>query len=207
MIRRRVPPAVAKRAQVRRAAALVGVELDRHFADIEAGAIGVDDHLGRELHPRRSRVDPREGVRGEAAHAAMKIADRRAVEPTRNRGKHRIAEIAMQRRHGAGLDPAGKAIAHDQVGALLQPVDDAVDFAPVIGIVGIGHDQVLAASGQHGRRDRRAVTRNGLMDDARAEALGDLDRTVGRTVVADDHFADNPSPRERRLGLADADLE
>ena len=79
------------------------------------------------------------------AHAAMEIADRRTVQPTGDGRKYRIAEIAVKRRHCARLDAARKAVAHDQLGAILQLVDEVVELAPVVGIVGIGHDQIFAA--------------------------------------------------------------
>ena len=45
------------------------------------------------------------------------------------------------------------------------------------------------------------------MDDARAEPFGDLDRAVGRAVVADHDLASDAAPSEgvERLGDADAD--
>ena len=43
--------------------------------------------------------------------------------------QHRIAQIAVQARHGAGRDPALEAVAHDQVGAVAQLVDNAVEVS------------------------------------------------------------------------------
>ena len=95
----------------------------------------------------------------------------------------------MERRHRARLDAAGEAVAHDQLGAIFQRIDEGVELAPVVAVVGVGHDQIFAARRAGRGADRRAIALDRLMDDARAEAFGDLDRPVGRAIVADDDFA------------------
>src|SRR5438552_14648662 len=125
-------PTVAERTQMRRAAALVGIELDRHLADHEARAMRVDNHLRGELHAGRARAHPAERIAGESSHSTMKIMYRRMVKPAGNRRKHRIAEIPMKRRHGARFDAARKAITHDQFGTVLQRVDEVAEAAPVV---------------------------------------------------------------------------
>ena len=50
----------------------------------------------------------------------MEVVDRDAEEQPAQVGQHRVAEVAVQRRHRARLDAAGEAVAHHQVGAVAQ---------------------------------------------------------------------------------------
>ena len=50
----------------------------------------------------------------------MKVADGDAEEDAADGGEHRIAEVAVQRWHGSGLDGAGEAVAHDEVVAFVE---------------------------------------------------------------------------------------
>ena len=123
-----MPPAVAERPQVRRAAALVRIELGRDLADVEPGALRVDHHFRGKFHAGRARAHLLECVAGETPHAAMEVADRRTVRPAGNGREDRIAEILVKRRHGARLNPASEAVAHNQVGAIFQSIDEGVEL-------------------------------------------------------------------------------
>lgn len=157
--------------------------------------------------PRGAGRNPLERLAGEPPHPAVEVADRRLMKPARDPGKHRIAKVSVERRHGARLDPAGKPVAHDQIGPVLERVDKVIELAPVIGIIGIGHDEVLAARRRGGGADRGAIALDRLVDDTRAQRLGDGDRAIRRAVVAHDNFAMNAAAGESVERLCDAQAQ
>ena len=113
----------------------------------------------------------------------------------------------MKRRHGAGLDSAGKTIAHNQLGPAFQRIDKAVKLTPVVAIVRIGHDQILAARGPCRSADRGAIAPHRLVHDTGAERLRNLDRPVSRPIVADHHFAADATARKGGERFFDANAE
>ena len=89
----------------------------------------------------------------ETAHAAMKVAGVDAKQEPAEETEDRIAEIAMQFRHGAALDTALEAVTHYQVGSIAYPLDEDVESGKIIGIICIAHDDDEAtARSPHGRR-------------------------------------------------------
>ena len=83
-------------------------------SDTQAGKRAAHHHLAGEFHARGVQVQAPDARGVEAAQAAMEIAEIDPEEQPAEIAQHRIAEIAVQRRHGAGLDAAPEAIAHDQ---------------------------------------------------------------------------------------------
>ena len=72
-------------------------------------------------------VDPRR--QGAARpHPAVGVAHAGAVEQVQDAGQHRVADVAVEPRHRAGLD-ALHAVAHDEVGAVVELLDEARDLA------------------------------------------------------------------------------
>ena len=59
----------------------------------------------------------------------------------------RIADPAVLPGHRAGHDPAPEAVAHHQVVALAQLLDERLDRREVVAVVGVAHDDVSAAGG------------------------------------------------------------
>ena len=80
-----------------------------------------------------------------------------AEEQPAEEAQHRVAEIAVQRRHGAGLDAAGEAIAHHQLGAVAQPRHERVERGEIVGVVGVAHDDEAAARRGDAAEQRCAV--------------------------------------------------
>src|SRR5262249_11789446 len=111
-----------------------------------------------------------------------------AEEEIEDAREHGIADVLVQPGHRARTDAARKAVAHYQVIADVELLDERLQAAEVVGIVGVAHDDVLAA----GRRD--AALQGGAValpldaDDAGAVFLGDLARAVGTAVVGHDHL-------------------
>ena len=160
-----VAPAVAEARELRHAAArVVG---DRQLADLELGLGRPDHHLGGELHAGGAQLERGQLVAAEGAHAAVGVAHAGAEEEVERAREHRVADVAVQPRHRAGLDPV-HAVAHHEVGARLELGQEARDLAEVVGQVGVGHQDVAAAGGAEAGHVGVAVAAAALVDDAGA---------------------------------------
>src|SRR5579859_40838 len=138
-------PAIAETAEVGRTATLVGPEDDGNLGDAGADLAGLDDKLEGKFHSRAAQVQPVVESAAESAHAAIAIAHSRAEKEIHQPTEAGISEISVQRRHGAGLDPAAKAIAHDEVIAAAEFIDKIRDLAEIVAVVGVAHDDVFTA--------------------------------------------------------------
>ena len=58
--------------------------------------------------------------------------------------EHRIAEITVQERHGAGRDAALEAVAHDQIAAVAQFRHEGLQAGKIVAVVGVAHDDETA---------------------------------------------------------------
>lgn len=108
-------PAIAKAAQVRRAATLVGPEDDGDFADARADLSSFDDEFGGEFHSGASDIEAVIDGAGKSPHAAIAVADSNVKEKIEQRRKTGVAEIFVELGHGARFDAAAEAIAHHDV--------------------------------------------------------------------------------------------
>ncbi len=199
-----VPPAIAEAAQVRRPVTAVGVQDDRHLADLLLVQRCLDHHLAGELHARRPQVEPFVGVLAEGAQAAVGVADGRAEEEVQDAGQDRVADVPVVPGHGAGADAALEAVAHDQLIAGAEALDERVDGAEVVGIVGVAHDDVLAAGSGNARLQGRAVTALGGMDHPAAGGAGQVLRAVGAAVVGHHDLAADAQAFQCGHGLGHA---
>jgi hypothetical protein len=84
-------------------------EADRHFFRDQAHVHGLQDHLGCVFPGLRAQIHAQERVFRDAAHAAVDVGkparEDRVEDPCRDRG----SEVAVERRHRAGLDVAAEA--------------------------------------------------------------------------------------------------
>ena len=199
-----MPPAVAPGAQVGRARAQVRRERRRNLGDLQLAQGRLDDHLAGELHAGALQVERRQDLPAEAAQAAVEVADRAGEEQAADEAQHRVAEVAVQEGHRAVLDAAAEAVAHDQVVAGPQALDEGFDVAEVVAAVGVAHDHVAAVGGFEAAHQRRPVALGGDVHDPRAEPAGDLLGAVGAAVVGDHDLADGARPLEPFLGHRDA---
>ena len=173
---------------------------------VEVGLGGADHHLGGELHAGRAEVELGQLAAAEGAHAAVGVADAGAVEEVERAGEDRVADVLVQPRHGAGLD-AVHAVAHDEVGAVLELLEEARDLAEVVGEVGVGHDDVAAAGGGEAGHVGVAVAAAALVDDAGAGLQRERGRVVLGVVVGDDDLAGDAVLGQRRERPGDAALD
>ena len=72
-------------------------------------------------------------------------------------GEDRVADPAILPRHGPGLDPALEAIAHHEVAACPQLLDERHEVGEIIAVIGIAHDDIDAACRQAALIKCRAV--------------------------------------------------
>lgn len=182
----KVPPSVPKGSQMRGASTPVRTKRHRHLANVEVRAMRVDHHFRREFHSRRPRADLVECLGREAADPAMEIADGGVMETAGEARKDRVTDVAVQRRHRAGLDAASEAVAHDQVRTFAKFADHSDGIDEVIAAVRIGHDDILASCRLAPANQRRAVATLADWNDAGTECPGKGLAAVGRTVVGND---------------------
>ena len=169
-----MPPAVAPGAEVRRPGAAVGPQGGRDLGDAQAVQRRADDHLGGELHAGGSEAQPQHRLARDAAQAAVEVADVARVEEPADGGEHRVAEVAVLPGHRARLDAALEPVAHDEVEALAQLLEEAVEVAEVVGGVGVSHHHVAAPRRRDAAEQRRAVALAVHLHDARAVGAGDV---------------------------------
>ena len=199
-----VPPAVAPARELRRAAARhVG---DRKLADVELLLRRADDHLGGELHAGGAQVERGQDVAPEAAHAAVRVADAGAEEEVQRAAEQRVADVAVDPVHRAGLDVV-HPVAHDELRAVAQLLDEVRDLVERIRHVGVEHHDVLAARRGEAREVGRAVAAPRLVHDARPGGDRELGAAVVGVVVGDDDLADDVRLRHRRERAGDALLD
>ena len=134
----------------------------------------------------------------------MEVTDADAEEQAPDPAQDRVAQIAMERRHGPGSDPALETVAHDQIHALAQFVHKDLQTREVVAVIGIAHDGVLAARGSDTAQQGRAVAFLRHIHDPGAQTAGDLLGSVRAAVVRYQHFTVNAGTLQVGLGLHDA---
>src|SRR4029077_11106043 len=97
----------------------------------------------------------------------------------------------MEPGHGTRLDPALKAVAHDEVGSLAQLVEKTWDVPEVVAVVSISHQNVLSCSSRNPSHERISISLGLYMDHTGTEPFRDFDRTVGASVVRNDDLSGN----------------
>src|SRR5207253_4342649 len=136
-----------------------------------------------------------------AAQAAVEIAHLGPKQQPAEEAQHRVAEVAVQRRHGAFADAAAKAVAHHQRIAFAQLGYEGIEAAEVIAAIRIADDDVAAARGGDASCQRRAIAAPRDVDDAGSGTLGHRPRAVDRSVVGNQHFSVNPRALETATRL------
>ena len=121
-------------------------------------------------------------------------------------GEDRVADVAVQPRHGARLDVV-HAVADHHLGALFERGDEARDLVEVVGQVGVGHHDVATAGGGEAGEVGAAVAAPAFDDHARAGLLGQARRVVLGVVVGDDHLAHHAHAGDRLQRGAHAGLD
>jgi hypothetical protein len=123
------------------------VVLDGVLGDLQVLLGGPDDHLGGELHARRAQIQPRQDIAAQRAHAAVCVVDAGAEEEVEQARENRVADVAVQPGHRAGLDVV-HAIADHHLRPVLERRHESWDLVEVVGQIGVGHHDVAAARGR-----------------------------------------------------------
>lgn len=118
----------------------------------------------------------------------MKVTDTDTEEQTANPAQDRIAQIAMERRHGPGSDSTLETVAHDQIHALTQLVHKDLKAGEIVAVIGIAHDGVLAACGSDPPQQGRAIPFLRHIHHPGPQAAGYLLGPVRTAVVRYQHF-------------------
>ena len=156
--------------------------------------------------PGRAQVQARQHVAPQRAHAAVRVADAGAEEDVEDAREHRVADVAVQPRHRARVDLV-HPVAHDELGALVEVLDEARDLVEVVREVGVAHHDVAAAGGGEAGQVGAAVAAARLVDDARAGGGRELRAAVLGRVVGDDDLAGDAVLGQHGQGGGDAALD
>ena len=99
---------------MRRAGATVRRQDRRHLGNRQPLNGRLHHHFAGEFHAGCLQIQPQNRVAVETPQPAMEIAARAMEEQPSDRGQHRIAQIAVQRRHRTRHDAALEAVPHHQ---------------------------------------------------------------------------------------------
>src|SRR5271168_2959646 len=130
-----MPPAVPEAPQMRRAPPLVGPQRDGNLRYLCAKLCRLDNKFGCELHSRAAQVHAVVNGARKAAHSAMAVADARVKKKIEHRREPGISDVLVVPGHGAGLDLAAKAVAHNHVESLAPHFDEPRQFGKIIAVV------------------------------------------------------------------------
>lgn len=103
-------PSVMPGPQVRWSRSAILLQGGRNFRHSQARMNAAHDHLARELHTGSSQVEPAHGLGVKAAQPAMEIPYLGPEEEAANEAQDRVAETAVEKRHGAGFYSAREAV-------------------------------------------------------------------------------------------------
>ena len=134
----------------------------------------------------------------------MEIPAGAVEQQAAERAEHRVAEIAVQRRHRSAMDHPGEAVAHDKLGAVAKAVEEQVQLAEIIAVVAVAHDDITAPRRTDAGAQGAAVAFLRHPDKPGAETVRQFDRTVRAAVVGHQDFAPHPRAGEEAERLADA---
>ena len=137
----------------------------------------------------------------------MEITHRNAEEQAPDEAQDRIAEVAMEGRHGARGDAAEEAVAHDQLVALLQGRMEGIDGIEGVAVVGIGHDDEASAGGVDACPQGGTVAAHRYIDHPCSSRLRNGLRAVRGAVVGNQDFTRHAEPGQAGLRLGDADAQ
>src|SRR5580698_4501413 len=104
----------------------------------------------------------------------MEIVHIWAKEKPSDKRKYGISDVPILPRHGPWPDTALESVPHNNVIALTQFLDKAIKILKVITVVGVSHDAIGSTRVVDCRLQRRAITANRNINDARALAFSNL---------------------------------
>ena len=192
---------------MRRPRPSVAAQRHRHLRDAHALERGLDHHLARELHSGRAQAQPVVGVLAESAHAAVHVADGGVEQHAPDQRERRVSDPPVRPDHRAFTDASGEPVAHDEIAALAERLEEGSDRREVVAVVGVAHDHVASACGGDASDQGASVALALHVHDLHTELARDRLRTVGAAVVGDDDLRLHAELLDRAARLADAARE
>ena len=192
---------------MRLAIAAVGMQRDRHLRHPQLLEGRLHDQLARKLHARGVELQVEGSVAAEGPQAAVGIAHPRMEKEIEDPREHRIAQVAVHRRHRPGHDLPSETVAHAEVVALLQLRHHRHTLAKIVGGVAIAHHDEATAGLLDPVDERGPIAPLWAEGHPAAPRLGILAATVGAAIVGDQDLGREPAGGERRdrlLGRVDA---
>ncbi len=135
----------------------------------------------------------------------MEVAAGAPEEDPADAGQHRITQVTVQRRHGALGDAAGKAVAHHQLLAPAQFVQERAEVGEIIAVIGVPHDDKPPLGRGDAAGQRGAVAPGGDGHDPRPGRRRQGLRSVGAAVVRHQDLARHAVLVQPAPGLLHAD--
>ena len=136
----------------------------------------------------------------ESPHAAVEVVDRHLEEPPTEEREHRVAQIAVEHRHGAGTMPPVNRLPITRSAPCAQLCDEGPRSLEVVAVVGVGHDHVSDRA-QRPIPPQQLPLRNPDRDVDHPGAGSPAARSLGAVVAAvvgdDDLPDDSEAPMAR----------
>src|SRR5690242_11367171 len=151
-------PTVAPGAQVRRSAAAVRGEGGGHLSYLQTHEAGFDHHFAGKLHAGSAQAQCFVTGFAEAAQPAVILTALAMEKQPSHERQHRILQITVHERHGAGLNAPGKTVAHYQRMTGAQLRQETRYMPEVIAVIGVTHDQITATSSADAPREGVATS-------------------------------------------------
>ncbi len=133
----------------------------------------------------------------------MVIANLAGEKQPRDKGKHWIAQVTVQRRHSARLYPPLETVPHHQVIALPQLLYERRQMQEVVAVVCVPHDDIFPKGAVTAPNQGCAVSLLWHMHDPCPFLFGNLLGAVGTSVVRNYNFPIHAAFRQEFLGFAD----
>jgi hypothetical protein len=133
----------------------------------------------------------------------MGVRDLDSEEQVQQSGEDRVADAAIEPRHGVAVDPPLEPGAEHEIVAVLESLHERRQLVDRIRAVRVAHYDVLAPGLLQAREVGAAVAASAFADDRGTVLGGDLGRPVRRVVVDDDHLAAAARPPDSLPGLFD----
>src|SRR6266478_5528259 len=132
-----MPPAIPKRPQMGRPVSLIGPHGNGNFCDSRTRSGRLDQRFGSKLHSVGPEIEASGKLAGEAAHAAIDVADARAKKQIQNTRENRGAELSVVPGHGAFFDLAQKPVTNHEVVSGMPLLNKPRDFRKIVTAVSV----------------------------------------------------------------------
>src|SRR5258706_5218420 len=160
------------------------------LGELEAAALGLDEELDDVLEARRGDGDRPDDVAAYRHVEEQGVGELDAVELPEGPGEHLVPDVADE-----GVVLAARlgqvARAQGEIRAVLHALHEVADVVEVVGAVGVGEHDDVAADVLEAGDDGRAVAASLLLDDAVTQAPHDLRGAVGGGPVDDEDLVDD----------------